>query len=143
MQFYIVHPDPRTSSRLLPDYAIKKVNLREGWQILSDIGHIFEIAWEGQNKLYSASHALTRSFCSSPESFEEFVINYDCNLIEYRTRFETPSSWESRFQSPGCQAALPRITRALPRDRYQHVREYLLTCKARHLSTDEEKRLFS
>jgi hypothetical protein len=137
MQFYIVHPDPATSARMLPDYALKQVNLRKGWQILSDIGHIHGVTWEGQNTLYSASHALTRLLCSSPKRFNEFLANYEACLREYARRFGKKASWSARYSKflesgRGWE---------LPADEYENVRRYLLGYKADKLTEAEKARL--
>jgi len=142
MQFYIVHPDPATSARMLPDYALKQVNLREGWQILSDIGHIHGVTWEGQNTLYSASHALTRLLCSSPAKFREFVDNYVHCLVEHRRRFDKASPWESKYKA--FLKAVDQIVlleERLPADEYESVRRYLLEYKGDKLTEAEKARL--
>jgi hypothetical protein len=141
MQFYIVHPDPATSARMLPDYALKQVNLREGWQILSDIGHIHGVTWEGQCKLYSASHALTRLFCSSPEKFIEFVKHYEACLQEYAIRFLKVPSWQHMYIEFMLAAGQLMIHRKLPVNEYESVRRYLLEYKADKLTDAEKARI--
>lgn len=76
MQFYIIHKDPKTNVKLLPEYAIHKVNIREGWQIISDIAHIHNVTWSSQNKCYSKSHVLTRSLCVNRDIFLNFIQHY-------------------------------------------------------------------
>jgi hypothetical protein len=141
MQFYIVHPDPATSARMLPDYALKQVNLREGWQILSDIGHIHGVTWEGQCKLYSASHALTRLLCSTPERFQQFRAHYECCLLEYEDRFGKASSWDARYTAFLKDHGPARIKDRLPHTEYESVRRYLLEYKADKLTNAEKTRL--
>lgn len=137
MQFYIIDKDPETSAKLLPDYALFKVNLREGWQILSDIGHIHGVTWEHQNNLYSASHALTRSFCT-PESFKEFILNYEACLNEYNKRKSKGSLYENWFDYFVLNGYHRNIKSKLPKNKYLLCREYLLKYKNKHL-TEEEK----
>lgn len=52
MQFYRLHKQPEISAKMLPDYALKLVNIREGWQIISDCGHALYLSWETQNNVY-------------------------------------------------------------------------------------------
>jgi hypothetical protein len=139
MQFYIVHPDPATSARMLPDYALKQVNLREGWQILSDIGHIHGVTWEGQNTLYSASHALTRLLCSSPSRFVNFLGNYEACLDEYNKRYGKPSPWAEKYRM--FEYRWFDIHEKLPTDEYESVRRYLLEYKADKLTDAEKARI--
>ena len=86
MNFFIILEDSEENAEILPDYAIFKVNCREGIQILSDIGHLFNITWEGQYKQYSPYHAKTREFWRSREDFINFVQHLACCLDEYTKR---------------------------------------------------------
>lgn len=139
MQFYKLDKDPTKSSQLLPDYALKKVNLREGYQILSDIGHILNFHWEGQNKLYSASHALTRHICSSKENFLEFIMHYMANRKEYFRRFNKRPIYDNEFTNFLMANGLDEIVNfRIYLDEYVATRYYLLDYKSQHL-TDEEK----
>jgi len=143
MQFYIIDSNPRENARRLPRYALKEVNIREGWQILSDIGHIHGVTWEGQNRLYSASHALTRQFCQSVDRFKEFVVYLDWCIDEYKFRYVNEKQrtcasiiafgrWDfftvTQFR---------QIREELPKDRYEQTRRYLLEYK-RHKFTAAE-----
>jgi len=140
MQFYITDSNPDRSAALLPDYALQKVNIREGYQILSDIGHKTGITWNGQNKLYSASHALTRSFMTVP-SFWEFVAHYRANLLEYEKRFNKQTAWHSKFAEFHMKGCAERIAARLPGDRFEEVRRYLIDCKGDKLSEAEKERI--
>jgi hypothetical protein len=132
MQFYIIHPDPETSARNLPDYALKRVNIREGYQILSDIGHILGIHWEGQNKLYSASHALTRHFCSDPNILKEFLRNYTQCCMEYERRYKKSHKYIDLFYSNyDYILTLPRLCY---KSKYESTLKYLLEEKTSKLS---------
>lgn len=75
MQFYRLSEDPGINVCLLPEYALK-VNVREGWQILSDIGHIYGITWKNQNKCYSKSHPTTRFHARDWEAIKSFLEHY-------------------------------------------------------------------
>lgn len=132
MQFYIIHPDPETNVKLLPEYALKKVNVREGWQILSDIGHIHGVTFSEQNKQYSTSHVLTRSFCQNAEEFNRFMEHYKaCVTAVGGTYFE---KWASITADE-----MRRLYLSIPliRSREQFALEYLLESKKKHL-TDQE-----
>ena len=85
MQFYIIDPSPDTNADILPAYALKRVNLREGWQIISDIGHRFGFEWDGQTKEYNPHHPLTRSF-SYRGSFTWLFLHYIACLDAYIAR---------------------------------------------------------
>lgn len=62
MQFYRLHKQPEISAKMLPDYALKLVNIREGWQILSDCGHALYLSWETQNNEYNRYHLIHGNF---------------------------------------------------------------------------------
>jgi hypothetical protein len=130
--------DPIKSAKLLPDYALFKVNLREGWQILSDIGHIFGVTWPEQNALYSESHALTRMLCSTKERFVAFLRHYEACLNEYYIRSGHISSWYSKYALFNHEA---EIASHLPNSEYDSTRIYLLTTKRKHLTAAEIERL--
>lgn len=136
MQFYIIHPDPAKNVELLPKYALKKVNVREGWQILSDIGHIHGVTWEGQNKLYSASHVLTRSFCQNRKEFKRFKEHYSTCVMWAGGSFLVKYNYFLK-------QALTELYKAVPehRTREEFAIEYLLTTKAKHLTEEEISQL--
>ena len=137
MQFYIIHPNPTINANLLPKYALEKVNLREGWQILSDIGHIHGVTWEGQNKLYSASHVLTRSFCQNRQEFTRFLDHYEACVKK-----RPDSSWYKKFHAV-FEVLHDTLKDAVPeyRTREEFALEYLLSTKAKHLTEVEIGRL--
>jgi hypothetical protein len=133
--------DPIKSAKLLPDYALFKVNLREGWQILSDIGHIFGVTWLEQNALYSESHALTRMLCSTQERFIAFLRHYESCLLEYKTRKGIMSTWQYKYARFLFTTAAREIGKQLPNNEYESTRIYLLTTKRNHLTVAEIERL--
>ena len=139
MQFYMLHPDPVTSSKLLPDYALKKVNLREGWQMISDIGHMVGVTWPEQNKVYSLSHAKTRSFAIDGHAWINFLDHYRANCIEYTRRYGKQSIWWVKYTLFCLKDYNVRIWQALPEEanRYHDDIRYLLAHKE-HLLTAEE-----
>lgn len=137
MQFYILHEDPITSAKMLPDYALKRVNIREGWQMLSDIGHILDIVWVGQNQLYSKSHAKTLSFCSSLERFRFFLNHYSACLTEYLRRYGNNTVWHERYNRFMQDCIYNSICLRLPKDEYEQTLRYLLNQKRKHLTESE------
>lgn len=141
MQFYIIHKDPKVSAKNLPDYALKNVNVREGWQILSDIGHNFGFTWDGQNKLYSASHALTMEFYSSPEKFKYFVSHYRACCEEYYNRFGKMRKEMELFADLDASGIIEDIITKLPNSREESVVQYLLNRKGNKLSDTEKQNL--
>lgn len=140
MQFYIVHEDPIKSAKMLPDYALKQVNLREGWQIISDIAHIVGVEFQGQNKLYSDSHALTLQLCSSSDAFKLFIEHYKACCLEYKHRYKCTSSFIDKFFSMRGEL-WNRISGLLPNDKYEATRRYLLYNKGSKLTDEDRLRL--
>lgn len=133
MQFYIIHKDPETNAKLLPEYALKRVNIREGWSIVSDIGHRFGVTWDGQNKLYNAHHPLTRSFAHL-YAFGKFCLHYEACLAAYIERgIGGRTVWHDAFEA----APLRAIAGELPADAFGEVRHYLLTAKRDKLTDGE------
>jgi hypothetical protein len=134
MQFYIIDPDPATNARNLPAYALR-VNIREGWQILSDIGHRFGVKWAGQNKAYNPLHPLTRSF-SNQDAFVDLWRHYGYCLTAYIDRnIGKRTVWHDAFDP----ASLMAIWETLPTDCYGETRVYLATTKAAQVARGERK----
>ena len=133
MQFYIVDEDPHVNIEVLPTYALKKVNVREGWQILSDIGHIMGVSWHGQNKAYSLSHVLTRSHCQNRVRFLRFVAHYEACVLA------VGGSFLDKFK----EAPIGEIASAIPeeRDECHFQAEYILNHKEQHLNLEEFTKL--
>lgn len=134
--------DPIKSAKMLPDYALFKVNLREGWQILSDIGHIFGVTWPEQNELYSESHALTRMLCSTKDRFDDFLDHYEACLVAYRVRKnDLKCTWRVKYEHFRVSNAGTEIRARIPNCEYESTRIYLLTNKRQHLTAQEIERL--
>lgn len=131
MQFYIIHSVPKQNIKILPEYA-KKVNVREGWQILSDIGHMHAVTWPGQNKLYSTSHVLTRSFCQNREAFKNFLSHYKACIFGFKNSW-WKKYWE--FSVYGESKLLLRIPKK--RTAEQYAAQYMLDWKADKLDAME------
>ena len=146
MQFYMLHSDPVPSSRALPDYALFQVNLREGWQILSDIVHTVygtterDACFPGQNKLYSASHALTRQL-GTKAMFVRFMRHYTANLDEYERRKGKPSAYAKKYDSFLRNYFVTVLAYQLPADIYESARQYITTAKADKLTASESENI--
>ncbi len=132
MQFYICHTDPIKNAELLPDYAIKQVNVREGFQIISDVCRRFDVTFDGQNKAYNPFHPLTREF-SHVESFKSFLVHYGECCNEYLRRFR-----KSRVEIECFIHFDPKKTiKRLPSTREAENLHYLLTRKIDKLTDNE------
>lgn len=133
MQFYIIDEDPATNLKILPEYALKKVNVREGWQILSDIGHIVGVTFHGQNKAYSLSHVLTRSHCQNRFRFLRFIAHYEACVQSVGGTFL------EKFKNVNTSL----ITQAIPENRTEcHFQaEYILNQKSHHINDAEFNRI--
>lgn len=142
MQFYIIDKNPQRNAKLLPDYCLKRVNIREGWQILSDIGHMYGITWEGQNKCYSTSHPTTRHHGRSDDAFDKFLRHYEACLWEYRRRFNE-SVFHSKWQRALKSGSINRVRHSMPHDvtDEQASVAYLLSAKRDKLTEKEIQRL--
>jgi hypothetical protein len=143
MQFYRVHEVPTISAQLSPDYAIKRVNLREGWQMISDIGHIHGVTWQGQNKEYNAFHAKTRTYWQTKDRFKMFCEHYAACLLEYEKRFGKKVSFHDRyslFMTDGYKKILLNI---VDRNEYEMDAYYMLIKKNKYLTVSEIENLVS
>jgi hypothetical protein len=141
MQFYIIHNDPKKNASLLPDYALKKVNIREGWQILSDIGHKFNVTWGGQYAKYNPYHVLTKSFWVNKESFVSFLSHYEYCLMEYTKRFNKTTVWHRLFEIH--YSTINYLKNVIP-ERFSILDqnlEYLLTEKKKFLTEEDIQRI--
>lgn len=136
MQFFIIHNDPKTNFNTLPHYAIHKVNIREGYQILSDIGHLFNVNWIGQNKPYSIYHAETRRFWRNKESFINFLRHY-----KYHVDRATTANWKLKYKYFLICKGPNKIIKAIEdnniKDEFSQMLFKLITQK-KHLITSEE-----
>ena len=140
MQFYVVDSDPRKSAEMLPDYALKRVNIREGWQILSDIGHRFGVQFDGQNKPYNPYHPLTRQF-SYHQGFAIFLdAIYEC-CSEYVDRVGKSTPTVQAIADAFGDGTMTKILLAVPSDAAAEARHYLLTRKAKFLTDAEKQKL--
>jgi O6-methylguanine-DNA--protein-cysteine methyltransferase len=137
MQFYIIHDDPAVSSRALPDYGIK-TNVREGYQMLSDMGRLFDITWDGQFNEYNPYHAETRQYWKNIESFDFFISHYERCLAQYELRFWRQTKWhEGYFNFQKRAYNLLREAIMGRSEKYNQVIQYLLVTKSRKLKPKE------
>ena len=135
MRFYMVHPDPVMNVKLLPEYAIKKVNVLEGWSILSDIGHIFDIHWKYQNKLYSRTHIMTRTLSANKDAFIRFWAHYKACAYHAGS-----PHFIKRIEAKDTLLAVARIESMIGDwDKYQTDAYYLLTEKGHFLNEQEKE----
>lgn len=134
MQFYIIHSDPTLSSARLP-LSMLRVNVREGWQILSDIGHFYDLKWEGQTKPYNINHPTTMRFRESQEEFAVFIQHYRHCLAAYVVYYGGDSVWAINLRNVPKEEILDKIGPA--QDRYATIREYILTAKSRQMKDGE------
>jgi len=137
MQFYIIHDDPKVSARLLPDYGIK-TNVREAYQMLSDMGHLFDIKWEGQFNKYNPYHAETRQYWKNIGCFDFFINHYEHCLMQYEIRFWQQTKWHEGYFSFQKRAHnLLREAIIGRSEKYNQVIQYLLVVKSKHLKPKE------
>lgn len=133
MQFYMIAEDGAASAALLPD-AMIRVNVREGWQILSDIGHYFGVRWDHQNKPYNVNHPTTMRLRESFESFALFQSHYLAALNEWERRFPRPGVWCDWATNVPWEDIRTRLWGV---DRWSTVRGYIVSAKRRQLSVEE------
>ena len=137
MQFYRVMKDPELNAKFLPDYCIKNVNIREGWQILSDCGHALGYTWSTQNKEYNRYHPNTWRYWKSPRYFYDFLDHYIACLSEARERgfdklYETYRVKLYVFTVEVLPyMSVPDLTEE------QHIAKYLIHRKSKNLTEEE------
>lgn len=140
MQFYIIDDDPIKNASLLPNYCLKRVNIREGWQILSDIGHLFNVTWEGQNKEYNPYHAETRQYWTSLQKFDYFIAHYSMCLLEYEKRYNKRTVWHDRTVN-FMEFSLPKLRMKIDNEKGNQIVKYLLDRKLKFLTINEVQQL--
>lgn len=135
MQFYIIDKDAKTNAEWLPNYAIKKVNVREGYQILSDIGHYLDIHWENQNKEYNKYHPNISKYYKTKEMFNLFYDCYAACAEEYRNRFNKDHKYIAYFNYnvPTKDVFLEKIINMSDE---VFTMKYLLDRKSKHLTNE-------
>lgn len=121
------------------DYALKQVNVREGWQIFSDIGHSVGVTWEGQNKRCSPTHARTLSLATR-ERFFWFCHHYQSCLREFENRTGKKAHWES-LRDKVSHDTLSLINTRLPVDEEDAYLRLLTTVKSDQLTPADHFRL--
>lgn len=143
MQFYIINKDPWINAKILPDYCIKQVNVREGWQILSDCGHAIGVTWLTQNKEYNRYHPNTWRYWKNEKAFYDFIDYYIACLIECKDRFgecKLYLTYRDKLRVFMTEA-LPYIKNIESLTDEQHVALYLLNRKKQHLNIQDLERM--
>lgn len=146
MQFYIIHEDPYQNAKLLPDYAIKKVNVREGWMILCDCCRAVGIEFEGMTKEYNRYHPNTARFWVDRNTFHRFMSYYNQCLNEYGKRF----GYNTKMHLTYSKKYIYFFNRyyddffndvKFPGSKEKQVIQYMLERKSQHLTEEERERL--
>jgi hypothetical protein len=140
MQFYVIHPDPDKNAALLPDYAIRRVNVREGYQILSDCGHAVSVNWSTQNKEYNRFHPTTWQYWKNKDSFYTFISHYMACLSEYEKRFgndKTYTTYKNKFDSFIVEGFSLFNGAIFNFTDEQHMALYMLRQKEKHLTESD------
>lgn len=140
MRFDIIHKNPVINAELLPDYSLKRVNIREGWQMLSDIGHAHNVKWEGQNKEYNKYHPNTWKHWKNKNKYQKFILYYHACLLEYIKRFNKTTKFHKWFETSQ-DIINAVITQIQNYTEEQSQAKYLLDRKHSHLSNKEIKTL--
>ena len=137
MQFYKVMSDPELNAKFLPDYAIKSVNIREGWQILSDCGHALGISWKTQNKEYSRYHPNTWRYWKNPRVFYDFLNHYIACLTEAQERGFTKPYETYQYKLQVFMVYVLPYIKVPDLTEEQHMAKYLLHRKSGKLTEEE------
>jgi len=137
MQFYIIHDDPRVNAKNMPKYGVR-VNVREGYHMLSTIGHLFSITWEGQYKTLNPYHAETRKHWKDIKSFDFFISHYEQCLVQYELIYWQQTKWhEGYFNFQKRAQSLLREAIISYSEKHNQVIQYLLSVKSKHLKPKE------
>lgn len=140
MQFYQVHKCPFLNVYSLPEYAVLRVNVREGWQILSDIGHFLNITWEGQNKPYSLGHPATVKQRRDKESFRRFLAQYKACLHWYKVLTWSETVFHERIKNVPEEEILHRILFETLTEEQASI-SYLIDFKSKFITEKEKEKL--
>jgi len=133
MQFYIIDLYQVENAKKLPAWALR-VNIREGWQILSDIGHATGISWEGQNREYNRYHANTWRFWKTKEDFLKFYYHYKACLDEYKRAYKIKPKYLDFIGNVPMQEILDNINTD---SEEKSVIKYMLERKSKNMSVEE------
>lgn len=159
MQLYRIHENPAENASLIGVYA-NKINVAEGLQQISDIGHCLGITWPGQYKAsyVRTAHGTGKRYISHPlvmgHMRERQTFLGLCSVVEESLDWlednghekwcsKRRSVWESL-----CESGVKYIADALPDHRtpFEFQAEYLVNIKrfdasGKALVTDEEARI--
>jgi len=123
----------------LPLWALR-VNVREGWQMISDIGHAVGVTWPTQNKEYNRWHSNTRKWWIDRSKFQRLYTLFQialfalCNKKDKTgvTYLKKDVYFNGRF-----------VFDKLPKNRtaQQHEVLYILERKSKNMSEEERQAL--
>ena len=125
----------------LPLWA-KRVNAREGWQMISDIGHAVGVTWPDQDKEYNRWHSNTRKWWIKRGTFNTlmgiFVTSVN-SLVKENDK--TGLTYLAKYQNS--HAFIADIYYALPSFRTvrQHDVLYMLKRKSKNMTAEEQRAL--
>jgi hypothetical protein len=125
----------------LPLWALR-VNVREGWQMISDIGHAVDVTWPEQNKEYNRWHSNTRKWWIDRSKFQRLYTLFQISLFElYNKKDKTGVAYlkkDAYFDGN-------RVYNKLPKNRteQQHEVLYMLKRKSKNMSAEERHVLIS
>lgn len=119
----------------LPLWA-HRVNVREGWQMISDIGHAVGVTWETQNKEYNRWHSNTRKYWVNQDNFDKLIYLFTFSVrylkdindkigFTYFDKYHTNSMFYIRNRLP------------VDRTEQQHEVLYMLECKRKNMTQEE------
>lgn len=125
-----MHPDPELSARILPTYALR-INIREGWTMMSDIGHRFRSHWAHQCEPCNPVHPRTRTF-SHRAGLTVFLNNYRACCQEYYDRTGKMTCWQQWFADIDTGFWIN-----VPADQEQETLRYLTNYKSDKMTPEE------
>jgi hypothetical protein len=121
----------------LPLWA-KRVNVREGWQMISDIGHAVGVTWPEQNKEYNRWHSNTRKWWIDRSEFQRLYTLFQISLFElYNKKDKTGITYFKKdvyFNGRFTYNKLPRN-----RTEQQHEVLYMLERKSKNMTEEERQ----
>lgn len=123
MKYYIIHPYPAESNRLLPDSAIIS-NIKTGRQLLSDIGHNMGYKWSYQAKRSTQPSIEVYTYSRNREAFYTLLNHYFFCIEEHERRRGIKNGKLHTFflEIPHKEI----VSHINPRDEYQAQAVYLM-----------------
>lgn len=119
----------------LPLWA-HRVNVREGWQMISDVGHAVGVTWDTQNKEYNRWHSNTRKWWVNNKTLRELLNLYKISL-DYLCEIndKTGITYKNKYNI----FDMYYLKNSLPVDRteQQHEVLYMLERKQKNMTQEE------